>query len=445
MDIGYLLFDGVKCSFVRKGLNYCIIPCDEKQHISSAGKYNVTYKIDYECAGYRYCASIVETHINGAAGLELVAEYVIKIIPDHKITGLMIMGDEIDEFFSPLDYYFKLVSAGEYSKKELLYSSDTVAQYEFTYNGKRTSVKVIYGDVLSWGVISDLKIHPKLELSFEETDDIDFMVNIVKIITKFLQIVRHQKKVNIKTLKLIDDGNQIVGDIILSEYSRDTNRHTHCEPSFVYFNEGISDLLQIVADENDLPIEHFPNQSFDIDEYSGQRFAAIFAAFEYECKRGEMKNITTADTAATIEIRDRVLAKISEINATEANDRDFVFAIKQKIKSYGTEMGQKQKVKVAYEYAKDCLEHSVKYLSFHNKGIDAVLKQIADLRGKTVHSEIGKSFTKEEEECIRFMDVLQYSLLLKRTSLQQHDIEIILGGLFGCNNVRIEDIMKNST
>ena len=61
------------------------------------------------------------------------------------------------------------------------------------------------------------------------------------------------------------------------------------------------------------------------------------------------------------------------------------------------------------------------------------------LRVSMSHGDSTSSFSDEDAQLIRFFEILIYSQTLKRIGFSDSDIERIIGALFGCNYVLVQE------
>ena len=80
-------------------------------------------------------------------------------------------------------------------------------------------------------------------------------------------------------------------------------------------------------------------------------------------------------------------------------------------------------------------------LIVRQKSVEKAATCFVDLRGKVLHNDTGYIFNDIESESIRFVEVLQYVMLLKRAGYTDQEIEILLGLLYYCNNEYMKQLM----
>ena len=86
--------------------------------------------------------------------------------------------------------------------------------------------------------------------------------------------------------------------------------------------------------------------------------------------------------------------------------------------------------------------YRTKYVSektWNDNTISSIAQWLVDLRGTIVHGDSTSSFSDEDAQLIRFFEILIYSQTLKRIGFSDSDIERIIGALFGCNYVLVQE------
>lgn len=354
-----------------------------------------------------------------------------------------LVGDEIDEFFSPIDYFFNEKRNGSYIPSDLLYSSTTVSTYTFMLETKVVQVSLEYGDALSMGIRSDLKIHPRLNVKFDTTSDTLFIYKTLRVIINFMQFVRRQKHYNFRRIELygnINNKMQHVGFLYESIYDVRQIPHSHCDASFRLYGENISSLLQIIADEPSFPLAHLPIHDYESYDYNSQRFAAIFSAFEYECSCDKDMYEKNVNHDLYMDIKNKIIDYISELSIHNEFEQDFQNWAKERIGQLGSQLGQQRKITNAYENLSKYFAHSIKQLIWQSNSVKECANKLASVRGKILHNEMDKELTDDEIECIRFLDILQFVMVLKRAGMSVQSVEFIIGEIYHCNTAYIESL-----
>ena len=435
-ELGYLDYFGEKCVYIQEDMNYILVPLNKEANIKNhfmKENYHLVYSSDV----FRNCTALVKKQIgSNMTSVCLELAYICKRLDDNLIDGFIMVGNEIDEFFSPLEYYFSLKSKESYQASDLLYGQDIVEQYEFICENKKIKIDLVYGNVLKEGIRSDLTLHPQLIVKFERTNDTDFIFHVCSTIVKFLQTVHRKKEYNIKNIQLFcNTENEIshVGYLFSSLYNRDFRASSRIDASFIYYGQKISNILSIISAEETFPINHLYATSHNPYEYTTERLGAVSAAFEYEY--GRSKLLPQKSDLSCENTKQSILDYIDSIQIEESGSDIFKQLAKQKICSLGIQPGLKTKILNAYQSNSVALKSSLDILNIRQEDVGKVAAKFSELRGKVVHNKIEYVFNESETEIIRFVEILQYVMLLKRAQYTDQEIELILGPLYHCNCV----------
>ena len=296
------------------------------------------------------------------------------------------------------------------------------------------------------GICTDLTIHPQLKVSFEKTKDTDYIKELHDIILKFLQFVHRKQKFNMNRIELWTHSNSKkshVGYMFCSLYNRELRPSSRIDASFVYYNDKIGSLLDIIATDYDhFPIKHVSKNYNDPFSFSTERFAALCSAFEYEYSRN--KEYPQKSELDLTEIKNTVVDCIEEIAETDDNVVSFKKEAIKRIREIGGRPGFKQRIISAYNYNEASLNSSMDQLLFRIKDVESCAGLLSSLRGKVLHNNIGYQFNDKEMECIRFLEIIQFIMTLRRASFTQGEIEIIIGVLYHCNSKYLELLRKDN-
>ena len=78
------------------------------------------------------------------------------------------------------------------------------------------------------------------------------------------------------------------------------------------------------------------------------------------------------------------------------------------------------------------------------KEIKKIANAIMRLRGNVLHDGTKNSFSNKEFPYVRFLEILVYSMMLKRAKISNKSIELIVGAIFHCNTIAFEALINNS-
>lgn len=450
MEYGYINYFNIDCIYSISGNTMDIIAKDDGdiqnllEHL-----YDKNYTIQYSSPIYKQSyAHVLQGYYRTVNALQLNLDYRLETVPNEGYIGMDIKGDEIDMFFNPANYYYFKREKSKNNHVDLNYNIEKIDDFEFTLADKKIFITLNYGNILSDGIASDMKLHPILYVRFERTKDIIFINSVYLTIIRFIKLVMHKKTVNLQVPRVIGICNGIqshVGDIFYKPYSKD-NSYYDSNIEYNFFKPYINKLLQLVADDSDGLITHFPELNESRFDYDVLRFLKVFIAFESECSKRKVRYENANDSSVKVIKKDAVNAmKLLRTDATDNEEKDFVDQAIDKITKIGTEYGQNKKIQNAYEVLSTCLCSSMNQIFWTNKNsnienseiVKETAKALASTRGKIAHGSFTGELTDADMTNIRFLDILVYAQILKRAGVDDNQIELILGCEFLCNSIFI--------
>lgn len=441
---GYVYILNAKYAFFRSALDFYLIPANEDDkvnyaHLSNSHKTLIPYK---ESVYSNSHILVDEIYPGEGTSLKLKAKCIFARINDSPISRFDLVGNDIDSMFSPAHYYFVKKQRGDYSSSDLLYSCDEIESYDFSVDSKKIKVTLCYGNILTYGLLSDTKLHPTLRIEFDPTNDLSFIYRVFLIITSFIQQITRCKCIRFQKIDLvsyIDNSYQSVGYMFDASCLNKKNEGWLSQSSFLEYSAYISSILQMIADDGDVLSEHLADFNYNILNYSSQRFQAIFAAFEREYKKSSDKYSQLVDNENVNQIKEELVNYLKQFSVTDDEVKHFLDNARERIQQLGTQEGQTRKIINAYNYLEDCFKNSYIFYSHSNPKISDIARKTAALRGEITHYEPGKELNFFEKELVQFMDILQMAMFLDRANIPHSDIEKILGPIFHCNYLYLDE------
>src|SRR5699024_4672833 len=176
----------------------------------------------------------------------------------------------------------------------------------------------------------------------------------------------HQLKINFKPTTIlgkIDGRRQKLGTYHKKTYEL-KNINAFPVIQYDYFKPYISQLFQFTADNKNINLNFFPKDINESYSYDIERFLAIFAAFENECKENPDLYERKVDNSPML-IKENLLEVINNLGNNDqirADDRNFLSLAKSRITQLGTQLGQRKKVVNAYKQNINILEESMRFI-----------------------------------------------------------------------------------
>lgn len=456
-DTGHITFWNVECIFVEESDGISIIPKDKDKIKDFRTHFDDQNFIFNYCGntGHKCTAFIERIRFELHNVIKLFPKYIIKGCHDDSFDGFEMMGEALDDFFSPSRYFFDRLEARVETNVDFIYHNEVAEEWVIIFEDKPITITLSYGDILRWGVASDLILHPKLKISFAKTTDVQYIYRMYSMIVRFLQIIRYDTKCGKLRVDLFSNDNEKMSyngrihDFCANQAQHLTGYH---DVEYGSFKPYIQRFLQFAADNQNYSFHHYPEYGirFFGRDYSPIDYMNIFAAFESEChaKKDLYEN---ADATRVQAVKDALISQVDEYprEGLKQEETDFLNNAKDRISQLGTQFGQKRKIVNVYKILHNALDSSIEHIfyqpEYRLKGPlqESALNKIAgfltDQRGVVAHGSFSGTFSDVDAQKICFLEILTYSQLLKRIGLEDADIERVIGTLFGCNFVLFQE------
>ncbi len=453
-DTGYLTLWDVECVFYEEANALIIVPKDEREYSKLAKHFHEgNFILRYEGNIGRQCTAFIErVEAELHYMLKLYPRYIMKTLKTNFYTGFEVTGESLDDFFCPARFFYEKVSAGEKIQDDLLYDKKIAESWTILFDSKPVEITLSYGGILFRGLASDLKLHSRLRVQCEPTNSCEYIYRLYNTIMNFLKIVRYEVQcgeARIEVLGSEDDSTDsfIVGK--LYDWSNKTKRYMETSYNLNYntFKPYIQRILQFYADNPNYSFQHFPENGFRFRgrDYTLTAFMNLFAAFESEC-HADKEKYEMANDIHLKKIKSEIEKRIKEIpkNGLNSEEKEFIDIANARIAQIGTQLGQKKRITNAYYILKGALEGSLARILYlyptdeykNDKIIESVAARLVELRGKIVHGGFIEELTDVDAQCIRFLEILVYTQMLKRAGLEETEIERSIGVIFACNSIK---------
>lgn len=439
MELNYIKFQDIDCVYYRKDNAMILIPKDEKKNFNFLDVINKkNFIVEFATTIYSKSYAFVKNiSITGDRAIRFNILYYVLSIPNENFNEIQLTGDEIDMIFNPASYFFPKAEEFKRNPVDLIYGKHIGKEYNIKYKGENISVVLSYGDIFESGIASDLKLHAKLTVLFEETNSIEKVHELVIVVIKFIQLVSHHLNTNFKPIQIfgkINGRKQKVGTYHNEPYEM-KNINAFPVIQYDFFKPYIAEFLQFVANNNNINLNFYPKDFNDSYSYDIERFLAIFSAFENECRENPEIYENIVDNSPSL-IKEDLLEVINNMGDNDYicnDDKNFLSLAKGRIAQLGTQFGQKKKIVNAYKQNNNIFKESMNSIFPRGFKIEKVANDLTELRNKIVHSNFHTVFDREEINLIRFLEILTYIMLLKRIGIEDKGIEVLIGVVFGCN------------
>lgn len=436
---GYLIISDIQCIYTVRENKLYVIPANKEDlcNLWVSVRDGIDRLEEVQEHGQKRIFHLKNVNLGFENEIIFEIEFMVSVINGYKVNQVIFTCDDLDTFVNPVSiYYIKYKKDSNGLTKNLLYDRDVIKNFKFKALEKIVSGEIVIGDILSSGTGSDLKLHSKLKLSFEETDDYNFIYYLYNIVKKFLQITLYHKDINLSTVKLTGATkshcfSHIGGlDVKLVKANKAS---TVSATEYLLIQDYIENYFQLIVDDEKLYVKHLPNENQSIHSIDILRFLNIYSAFENEYSKLP-RQYRKKDSTHVKVIKEVVINNLENIPSSSEDNDAFINESKKRIRQIGTQYGERDKIVNAYNIFKPNMDESLNFF-FYKGNMD--MKLVADLLSKTrdriVHNNLDRELTKDEVKYISFLECLSYSMLLNRIGLSSSLIQVILGAIFNCN------------
>lgn len=444
--VGYINYWGHDFIIIDKQECIYLIPRNNDNTVQEVREhlFDRDFIFDYEVnSHFKSKAYIERVQLQLPNIIVLYPKYSFQGICQNEYSYLEISGDVVDDFFNPAREIYKnpsYIDGYDYISKEI---SD---KWEIDFEGSQITVELFYQNPFTFGLLGDQKIHPILRVRFPETQEFEYIYRVYSVIVRFLKLIRYDNGCgNLKvTLFLMQYGRPVAfGSLYDFTVISQPFNERYFGVNNIAFRQYIGKFLQFAANSSDFSFLHFPSENI---RFFGKDFKfydciSIFSAFESEYKAN--KNIYgKIDLEAAKSIREKVVGKIKELKKEPLNDEEkkYVEEACSSVYQIRTQFGQKQKIVNAYNSLESALENQVINIFLRERAcfnterwkaeINLITKKITELRNKYIHGDTTVTVNDNESEYIRFLEILTYSMLLKRMGFLDEEISNIVKTLF---------------
>ncbi len=364
-------------------------------------------------------------------------KYCFQGVCHDKCSYLEILGDVIDDFFNPVRLIF---SNPDYENNYKYITQGVSEKWIINFEGAVISVELFFQEPLKHGLLGDQKLHPILRVRFPETHDFQYIYKIYSIVVRFLKLIRYDRECGKLTVALYTSDKQQCGRLLdfttgLLFHKRDMDVNS------TVFQPYIGRFFQFAANMQNYSFIHYPSKNirFSGSDYQFSDCVCIFPAFEAEYKAN--KDVYgKIDLTPIQNIKSKVKSRIEEVAGEAMNPEEIAYMrkIQSIISQVYTQFSLRQEIIKAYECLEDVMFHNIpeiffrtiKYSDKSKYNINKISSKISDLRNKYSHGDTTATLDDEDSEYIRFLEILIYSMLLKRMEFLDEEISDIVRAIF---------------
>jgi len=438
MEIGHVVFEGIKCIYTRDWKTICITPAESSRRIPIEAANKKNYIITLNYGPFLYQAFIIKCSIGFNYEFILTAKYLIKspriyTLLNTKVREIEFIGNEIDAIFDPVLYFYnKHIEDSLTLSEAVLYHSETAQAYDCDFNGKKLKISVRYGEMLSEGLSSDRILHARLIVRFLEAEELLLAFDIYKLVLLFVQMMSYHQDCRFKSIRLLGESSTgsclEIGYLFVEEYEfvkLEPLRNTNLHP---YFGR----IFNLLASDVSYHVEHLPARRTYFRKFSTLDVLTIFAAFESECEKEKGKYLIKPNEYKYINEEVSSFIETLEDKYRADDIRQHIEAIKKNVVNIGNEYGERQKIRKAYSSCKEFMA-SPCIIDPKDTDISKVINGLVRIRNRAIHHNEFPFLNETENDYVAWFHILYLGMFLRRAEIPDEIIELTLDDLFFCN------------
>ncbi|GAA6426873.1 hypothetical protein [Dielma fastidiosa] len=176
-DTSYITFHDAECILLEEN-NYISLLLKNPEDIKKIRPHfeDKDFLLKYKgTVGFNSVAFIERMSFEMNHTIKLFPKYIVNRCHKDTFIAFEMIGEAVDDFFSPSRYFFDRKRSGNNDVVDVIYNNELAESWEIIFEEKSVSITLSFGDILCWGIASDLMLHPKLTVSFEQTSDITYI------------------------------------------------------------------------------------------------------------------------------------------------------------------------------------------------------------------------------------------------------------------------------
>lgn len=363
-----------------------------------------------------------------------IIEFIDQITP---ISGIQLNGDELNCIYDIRKSIHEWSPSLEHGVSIKIASKIPFDDGNVTFKDNKIFCKFLIGYILKYGIEeAPISLYSVLELSFQETNDYYFLIDIIGYCKKTISFLCNRRNTNITNIKLINKDARECAKIILycDDFKKENsdiikNRYIPYEKIRGNFHKVLQDIIDKKLYTLHIPESH--HQSITITPAS---FLMDMAAFENEFKRlypSGLKHSPNSEKAHK-DAKEKINSLITNSSGKEKNIYQFLYKL---INS--DSLGEK--LKIVLDDFSDIINPFGNYLYEINNmdyDIPAIAERINNQRNAFAHGNLSKPFYNCYIVDITLVKLLVYAMQLKHYNISDDDIRNIIKKLFDMNSLK---------
>lgn len=474
--LGFIEYEGKKSPFVYENGILQLLPASEdewkenrrelfrnfgKGWLSAKNEWigqSLIYGKMHDGSSIVFSVSNLCSNNNGFKSFSVLylMKYDTENLKPNMIHGISVSGREVNYFYTSSKAFETSFSVSNDGFRRANVS--TGAQQEcvlgsYIYNGCKITVTANLVPQIAWESDTPLTAYSKLQLSFSEPQNIEFVIAIYEHVLRLFYYVCGRTNISLDDVGiygLLDEKETELGVLRFAEV--DCNEETDEKRSkqiikYELLGPYTCVILQEIAD-NKLYFQHYRSSIRAKHSYGIDRIILNFTAFEQE-----ERNIYPAEQVRSTEYME---AKEKSLQALESLKTELTGKRKKYVKGFIDSISKAEnkyadRMKKALEDCKDILKPFLihDYMGYSEETSDSMLEEIAermnDLRNNVVHGNLGMTIEAINVSDFSTLENLLYAMRFKKMGLNYLSIQKAICSVRGYNIYISDEIVQAKT
>jgi len=374
--------------------------------------------------------------------VKMFYEFKNNIQNEKNIDEIIIKSKDIDIFYNPADLFKKQIELDEQNKtKEVVVNVDhnenrPIEVGSYLFRNQRIKLFLSFGYNLKIHSEIPLKSYSQINIEFEESQKIDFVLEVIAHIRQMLQYLHNRKNIYIEeivTIKKEKDHPPYTGNIFIVQNNtveESIKKNDQCI-KYQSIGNNIIEILNAIS-SGELYIAHLPKNIHNKNSIDLNRIILTFAAFEREYKIFYSQEKIRSER---FEIKRKEIIAILEKNIKECKSKEkgYVREFIKSIESSGVNLGEL--IRRAIDDSYNIIEVFIIFLfSECNKDkIHEITQRLNNFRNFIAHGKLEFKIEPINVRDFQLLEILIYVMRLKRLDMDNQIIKRSLSKMFGYN------------
>lgn len=372
---------------------------------------------------------------------------------ENKINEIIILGREINYFFSPEQVYTNIQDGtDEYGNKlELAAYKTTEKRYCGKLTWKGIDIKIYIRSKISLNTdsLQPISLESELIVDFSKSVGLEYLKEIIVALKSTFVYLCKRESIEFKLMQTAyrdEKENKIFGEYIVVDNEKINEINVNLKKYIIKYEcleEKFIDLVKKILD-GELYIEHIPQSLEETENYNLSHMLLDFTAFESEFNNiypeGEVRS------EQFIEVKKDLLEEIEnyrQIKAYTGKRKKYLKNFIQNIEHIENSLGEK--IKYAIKDSKMYIEVFFRYYyarEYTKNEMDDMCERMNKIRNKLAHGDFLLELTKDNIFDFKILECLLYIMRLKNLGLSENQIYYAVCGVMKIKIGEIRNIRR---